>query len=565
MPGRTKFAGIGGGGKNSRFKRTWYQRPDFSGFADRLARYKAGSCALFQLKESIPSSERATYRASMVSEATLVFPHQLFHDHPGITTGRRVFLVEDPLVFGDPMVGMEFHAQKILLHRASIRAYAEELRGKGITVEVVAWRAGMRTDELLAAALPEMKRVMVAEPEDFLLEKRLRRWAADSGVEMVVVQGSLFLSPRPWVENFLAGKKRVIMADFYKAQRQRLGILVEPDGSPIGGRWSFDEENRKRLPKGMIVPADPRPVGNPAWMEDCAASVRRDFPRSFGSTEGFAWPVTAEGALVWLDEFLQTRLVQFGDYEDAIHTRERVLFHGALTPMMNVGLLTPEVVVQRTLDFAAKHAVPLNALEGFIRQVIGWREFMRVMYHRHGVTMRTRNFWGFTRPMPRAFYDGTTGIGPVDETIRRVLKHGWCHHIERLMVLGAMFLLCRIRPDDVYRWFMELFVDAYDWVMVPNVYGMSQFADGGIFTTKPYLCGSNYILKMSDWKKGDWCEIWDGLYWTFIADHADVFAANHRMSMMARLVAGMDPAKLAKHREVSDAFVHRIFADGREA
>lgn len=494
----------------------------------------------------------------MISEATLVFPHHLFPISPALQPGRPVILVEDPLLFGDPEVQFEFHAKKLLYHLATMRAWEDRLRAEGHSVTRVRWEPGQRTDELLARALPGLRSAHLCEPDDFLLEKRLRRWAERQRVELIIHPSPLFLTPRDWADRFLASKKRVIMADFYTAQRRRLGILVDGDGQPMGGRWSFDEENRKRLPSGHPVPRDPIAADHPSWMSEEIRRVREQFPHAFGSPEGMPWPITPVGAERWLDEFLDQRLVQFGDYEDAIHTRERVLFHGQLTPMMNVGLLPPSLVVDRTLAAANERSIPLNALEGFIRQIIGWREFIRTQYHRHGTAMRTRNFWGFDRAMPRAFYTGETGLPPVDLAIRRTLEHGWCHHIERLMVLGAMFLLCRIHPDAVYRWFMELFADAYDWVMVPNVYAMSQFADGGTFTTKPYLCGSNYILKMSDWKKGPWCAAWDGLYWSFIADHTNVFAANHRMSMMARVVTSMDQTKLAEHRRNADVFLAKL-------
>ena len=228
--------------------------------------------------------------------------------------------------------------------------------------------------------------------------------------------------------------------------------------------------------------------------------------------------------------------------------------------MLNSGLLTPHQIVEETLAFAKKNNVPLNSLEGFIRQIIGWREFMRGMYLLHHVSARNRNFWQFTRRLPPSFYDGTTGIEPVDLAIRRTLETGYCHHIERLMVLGNFMLLCRIHPDDVYRWFMELFIDAYDWVMVPNVYSMSQFADGGIFTTKPYLSGSNYLKKMSDFKKGPWCDVWDALFWTFIADYKDVFAKNARLSRMTWMLDKMDSEKFDAHRANADAFFAKLDA-----
>ena len=216
--------------------------------------------------------------------------------------------------------------------------------------------------------------------------------------------------------------------------------------------------------------------------------------------------------------------------------------------------------MDRALEFASESgSIPLNSLEGFIRQIIGWREFMRVIYLRHGVAERTENFWNFTRPMPQSFYDGTTGIDPIDHVIQALHEDAYCHHIERLMVVGNFMMLCRIDPDEVYRWFMEFFIDAYDWVMVPNVYGMSQFADGGIFATKPYLSGSNYIRKMSDFKKGDWCEVWDGLFWTFVEDHRDFFLKNYRMAQMAQLHDRMSEEKKKNHRENAVRFLRKLF------
>ena len=200
----------------------------------------------------------------------------------------------------------------------------------------------------------------------------------------------------------------------------------------------------------------------------------------------------------------------------------------------------------------------MNALEGFIRQLIGWREFMRATYVDHGVEMRTTNHWGHHRPMPTCFYDGTTGIDPIDDVIGRVLQTGYCHHIERLMVLGGFMFLCEFDPDDIYRWFMEMFVDSYDWVMVPNVYAMSQHADGGLITTKPYFSGSSYVKKMSNHPPGEWTAIWDGLYWRWISNHADELKKNPRWAMMCAMARKMDPEKMARHLDVAEAYLDQL-------
>jgi deoxyribodipyrimidine photolyase-related protein len=213
----------------------------------------------------------------------------------------------------------------------------------------------------------------------------------------------------------------------------------------------------------------------------------------------------------------------------------------------------------QTLKFSENHDVALNSLEGFIRQVLGWREFMRAVYLQIGAEQRTANFWDCRNALPQSCYTARTAMEPVDAVIRRVLDNAFAHHIERLMVLGNFMLLCEIRPDEVYRWFMELFIDAYDWVMVPNVYGMSQYADGGRITTKPYVSSSNYVRKMSDFPRGAWCDIWDALFWRFVQKHQGIFARNPRMSIMVRQLQRMDQEKLKGHLGLAERYLATLF------
>ncbi|MEM1083634.1 MAG: cryptochrome/photolyase family protein [Verrucomicrobiota bacterium] len=494
--------------------------------------------------------------------ATLIYPHQLFRDSPAVAKDAEVFLIEDPLYFGsDRHHPLKVHRQRLALHRASMQAYATELEKRGHQIRYLELPKGGKSDSLavLRAGLPKsVKRIEVCDPHDDILQRRLQRFADERGIELQFHPSPAFLSPDDFLEKHTGPRlKRPFMANFYKAQRQRMDILLDSDGSPHGGKWSFDADNRKRLPKGFEVPEIPATRRN-EQVDEAIDWVAKRFPENPGSLDSFGWPVTRRAALAWLDGFLKERFADFGSYEDAISTEHRVIFHSVLTPALNIGLLTPQEIVDRALQHAETDNIPLNSLEGFIRQVIGWREFMAGIYRHRGVEIRNGNYWKHRRPMPDAFYDASTGIPPVDDAIRRAVDHGYCHHIERLMILGNFMLLCRIDPDEVYRWFMELFIDAYDWVMVPNVYGMSQFADGGTFTTKPYLSGSNYVRKMSDYPKGDWCEIWDGLYWSFIADHLDFFAGNHRLSMMARSWEKMDGAKKAAHQKHAKAFLKQL-------
>lgn len=493
--------------------------------------------------------------------AVLILPNQLFADHPGlIDQTDRVVLFEDPLFFGDPKYPARMHKQKLWLHRASMARYQHMLCTKGVDATTFEYEA--RSDACLrlfqrlsAEAITE---VVMADPVDFIAEKRLRRAADQTGIHLEFRASPSFLNTGADNRAWSAGRKRWFMAEFYKSQRRRLDVLMDGD-QPQGGQWSFDEDNRKKVPKALL--------GSLPWIDwpthdatDQAAkdSVLVGFPDAVGHLDQLYYPTSHGEAAAWLSQFLERRFAQFGNYEDAIVEGESWLWHAVLTPALNVGLLTPQQVLDATLDHARRKDIPLNSVEGFVRQIIGWREFMRATYDDLGVPMRTGNHWNHHRPMPAAFYDGTTGIDPLDDAIARVLKTGYCHHIERLMVIGGFMFLCEIDPDDVYRWFMEMFVDSYDWVMVPNVYAMSQHADGGLITTKPYFSGSNYIRKMSHWGKGPWAEIWDGLYWRFIFKHADALAKNPRWAMMSRTAARMKPETKEAHLRRAEQFLAQV-------
>ena len=286
------------------------------------------------------------------------------------------------------------------------------------------------------------------------------------------------------------GKNKFMMAQFYQKQRRRFNVLIDSNQKPIGGKWSFDEDNRNKLPKNLEIPAinsfiKKEKLNNK--LKDEIHSMFKDHP---GSLDHLWMPTNRKESLKWLDLFLENKFSKFGDYEDAIRSENNFLFHSALSPVLNMGLLTPNEVVNKALDFANKNSVPINSLEGFIRQIIGWREFIRGIYHYKGDEEIKSNYWRHDRKLTKDWYEGTTGITPLDDAIKDCLKFGYTHHIERLMILGNIMCLMRINPNEVYRWFMEMFIDSYDWVMVPNVYGMGLFSDGGIFATKPYISGS---------------------------------------------------------------------------
>ena len=493
----------------------------------------------------------------------LVFPHQLFAKHPGLRRKPEIVcLVEDSLFFGDPNYPADFHKQKLWLHRTTMKRYQASLEEKGHSTVYLEYQS--KSKSLLTHMRTALKRhklkgndrkFVVVEPTDFILEKRLLRNAHELGVEIEFLPTPLFLNTRQQNESYRSDKKRWYLADYYKAQRKRLDVLLEND-QPVGGKWSFDEDNRKKIPKKLLssIPQILK-IKRDETDEEARQYVENHFGDNPGCLDQLPYPSTHRQAKKWFKHFLDHRLDLFGDYEDAVVQGESWLWHSALTPMLNTGLITPQEVLKATLEHAEAHDVPINSLEGFVRQIIGWREFMRATYEDLGVSMRTTNCWQHHRTMPSCFYDGTTGILPVDDVIARLIKTGYCHHIERLMILGGFMFLCEIDPDDIYLWFMEMFIDSYDWVMVPNVYAMSQHADGGQITTKPYFSGSSYVRKMSHYKSGPWCEIWDGLYWRWILLHHDALAKNARWAMMCSMAKKMAPEKRETHLANAENFL----------
>jgi len=491
----------------------------------------------------------------MNKAVNLIFPHQLFAQSPLLDNGAEVYLIEEYLFFKQ----YRFHKQKIAFHRASMKCYQSYLEAKKIKVTYISSNSKLADirmfgDELTAK---NIKEIHIIDPVDNWLEKRICAIAKYGTLH--ILESPSFLNTTAELSPFFrADKKSFFQTTFYKQQRKKLNILLDEAQNPIGGKWTFDVDNRKKYPKGKTPPSIYFPDTSSYW-DEAVQYTETQFKNNPGElSKAPIYPINFKQAQDWLTQFLEFRFFDFGIYEDAIVKRQSFLNHSMLSPLLNAGLLLPNEVLEQSLSFAEKEQIPINSTEGFVRQIIGWREFVRGMYYCKGSYSRTQNFWNFSRKIPASFYDGSTGIEPIDETIKLVLKTGYCHHIERLMVLGNFMLLCEFDPKDVYQWFMELFIDAYDWVMVPNVYGMSLFADGGTFATKPYIAGSNYLRKMSNYPRGDWEKIWDGLFWSFIEKHQAFFKTNPRTSMLYYTFNKMDAAKQEIHREHATAFIQEI-------
>lgn len=487
------------------------------------------------------------------SKTGILFPHQLFEKNVLVSKCNTIYLVEEWLFFKQ----YPFHKQKIAFHRASMKYYESYLQSQNILVVYI---DAQRELSDIRKLIPHLKAEGVEsfeyiDPTDYWLEQRIMKACKSSGIRANKNPSALFLNTSEEVADYFSDKKRLFQTDFYKFQRQSRNILLDHQQKPLGGKWTYDDENRLKYPPGKTPPKVEFPKPN-AFFHEALAYTEKNFADNYGRLNPqFTYPTTHAESKYWLKQFFATRFKEFGAYEDAIVLDENILHHSVLTPMLNAGLLTPQYIIDEALHYAERNEIPINSLEGFIRQILGWREFIRAVYELKGKEERTRNFWGFSRKIPASFYNGTTGIAPVDITIKKVLETGYCHHIERLMVLGNFMLLCEFDPDEVYQWFMELFIDAYDWVMVPNVYGMSQFADGGLMATKPYISGSNYLMKMSDFKKGNWQPIWDGLFWRFMHTHRKFFMQNPRLGMLVKSFDKMPLTKQILHLNNAEQFL----------
>jgi deoxyribodipyrimidine photolyase-related protein len=483
-------------------------------------------------------------------EATIIYPHQLFMpaQHPALSLDRVVYLVEEPLFISE----FGTHRQKMLLHRLSLLAYKAELETAGFSVQYVELTTKATTDNILAKIASDGVTVLhIVDTTDNWLERRITKASTKYNFTRVRYESPLFiLTKDEAVKRYRDTGK--FMKKFYEKLRRDKNILLQ-DGKPLGGKWSFDSDNRSKLPKDITLPTDITFLDSPevTKAKDWLKTITSE---QYGETNVWV-PYTRTDAKAYLVEFLEQRFAEFGTYEDAITTTHTRLFHSCLSPLINIGLLTPTEVMDKAIEYATKHNTPLNSLEGFVRQILGWREFIRASYESDGSQMRKQNFFGHTRTLPQSFWTAKTGLLPLDTSITTALACGYNHHIERLMVLGNFMLLSQTNPPDVYRWFMSMYVDAYDWVMVPNVYGMSQFADGGSFATKPYISGASYLRKMSDYPKGDWEDTWTALYWNFINTHVDFFSKNYRLSMMPKLLEKMDPAKKSAHLKIARDFL----------
>jgi deoxyribodipyrimidine photolyase-related protein len=483
----------------------------------------------------------------------------------GLDPARDVVLMVE--VMGEA-THVRHHRQKIALILSAMRHFAAELTAEGIPVDYVRLddpaNTGSFSGELARAVVRHRPRdILVTEPGEWRVAQMMADWREEMPVPVHVRDDTRFICSRGDFASWAEGRKSLRMEFFYREMRKKTGLLME-GAEPAGGQWNFDCENRKALPKGLRTPKRLR-FAPDVITSEVIDMVGARFPDHFGEIEPFGWPVTRAEALQALDHFITHALPGFGDYQDAMKEGEPFLFHALISPALNIGLLEPlECCLAAERACAMGHA-SLNAVEGFIRQIIGWREYVRGLYWHLMPGYAGTNALDAQRPLPALYWGAPTAMNCLAQCVADTRRHAYAHHIQRLMVLGNFALLAGIRPAEIEEWFLIVYADAFEWVELPNVHGMAIFADGGVMASKPYAASGAYIDRMSDYCGGcrydpklksgpDACPF-NPLYWDFLIRNEGKLARNPRMSMPYRTLAKMSPERRDEIRREADAFL----------
>ncbi|MDF8332307.1 cryptochrome/photolyase family protein [Novosphingobium cyanobacteriorum] len=460
------------------------------------------------------------------------------------------------------------HKAKIALVLSAMRHFAAALREAGWKVDYVTLddpaNTGSFTGEVQRAMARHAPRgVQVTEPGEWRLARIFDKWRKDLGVRVRVLPDTRFVCPLPDFFQWAAARRELRMEWFYRDMRRKTGLLMEGD-KPAGGRWNFDPENRGGPESGLTPPAPPRfePDG---LTRDVLDLVSDRFGNHFGTLDNFNWPVTAEEADRAVAAFLSERLPLFGRYQDAMVAGQDSMFHALLSPALNLGLIDPVELCRRAEAEWREGRAPIEAVEGFIRQVIGWREYIRGMYWLDMPGMAEANALDATRPLPDFWWTGETRMRCLSEAVRTTRDNAYAHHIQRLMVLGNFALLAGIRPQEVADWFLAVYADAYQWVELPNVAGMALHADGGRLASKPYAASGAYIDRMSDYcgtcafkvkvKTGPDACPFNALYWHFLARNEKRLAGNARLFQPYANWRRMGADRQAEYLASAEAFL----------
>ncbi len=471
----------------------------------------------------------------------------------------------------DEATYVRHHKRKIAFILSAMRHHAEALRARGWAVDYVTLddpeNAGSFTGEVARAISRHAPdRIVVTEAGEWRVQTMIEAWETLFGLPVEIRRDARFICDRPTFEAWADGRKQLRMEFFYRDMRRQTGLLME-GAKPAGGEWNYDSENRKPPKKGLTFP-ERASFPPDAITREVLDLVARRFGDHPGNLDDFDFAVTAEQAQFALDGFLRDGLPSFGDYQDAMLTDEPMLFHAHLSPYINAGLLDPLALCQAVeAEFQAGRA-PLNAAEGFIRQIIGWREYVRGIYWWAGPEYAKRNALGATRLLPDFYWTGETDLHCLSQAIGQTLDLAYAHHIQRLMITGNYALLIGVDPAEVHLWYLAVYADAYEWVELPNTLGMSQFADGGLLASKPYVSSGAYIDRMSDYcsrcrydvkqRTGPNACPFNSLYWDFLARNHDVLGSNQRLGMPYRNWDRMGEERQTALRKQAASHLHTL-------
>ena len=454
---------------------------------------------------------------------------------------------DDFLLFYEPLdtfYEIRHHKHKITLLISSLRKLVTKVKHTNIIHHKITKKNNQNLKDALFKIVDKnnISKIMISKPSDFKIYKDLLFFSQSNNIELQILEDKKFISNVEDFTDWASDKKTRIQEYYYRWLRKKYDIFMNEEGKPIGDKWNFDKDNRKGIKQLQSDIPERKKLVPDQITFDAMVDVEECFPNSIGTLENFNWATTHEEAENLLDDFIERYLLNYGSFQDAINKENTFMFHSLLSPYLNCGLLDPKICIEKAEKkyYESNGEIPINSVEGFIRQVLGWREFIKGVYWENMPKYKNLNFWSHKGKLNSNWYEGTTGIPPLDDAINESSKFAYSHHINRLMIIANLMNLTGINPNEMYRWFMEMYIDSYDWVMVPNVYGMGSYADGGIFSTKPYICGSSYMLKMSNYKKDEWCDTVDGLYWRFVEKNINFFKANPRLAVMTRSLEKMN-------------------------
>jgi deoxyribodipyrimidine photolyase-related protein len=514
--------------------------------------------------------KRATARAPSL---IVVLGDQLSPSLASLATGNPATDVVFMCEVMEEATYVRHHKKKIAFIFSAMRHFAEELRAAGWRVDYRTLNetgaTGSFTSEVRAAlARHALGHVVVTSPGEWRVLEAMRTWSSVFGVPVNILDDNRFICSGAEFSAWADGRKQLRMEYFYREMRRKTRLLMDGD-EPVGGQWNFDHDNRKPAKADLFMP-QPFRVAPDAITRDVLALVAERFGDHIGTLEPFWFAVTRSDAVRALDYFVAHCLAKFGDYQDAMLEGEAFLYHSLLSAYINTGLLDPLTVCRKVEDAYRSSRVPLNAAEGYIRQIIGWREYVRGIYWLKMPAYVEQNYFAHTRPVPASYWSGKTDMACVRAAVGQTIGEAYAHHIQRLMVTGNFALLAGVSPQALHEWYLAVYADAYEWVELPNTLGMSQFGDGGVLASKPYVASGAYINRMSNHCKGCRYDVkqttgpkscpLNALYWSFLDRHRDKLAGNPRMAQMYRTWEKMTDEKRALLLKTADATLKALDA-----